>query len=46
MRDIDGVGEGASERMRRKLKKNDCGNITGLQEKRKGVRGGGQAEGN
>lgn len=31
--------------MRRKLKKNDCGNITGLQ-KGKEVRGGGQAEGN
>lgn len=38
--------EKESERMRRKLKKNDCGNITGLQEKGKGVCGRGQAEGN
>lgn len=46
VRDIDGVGERDSERMRRKLEKNDCGNITGLQEKGKGVRRGGQAKGN
>lgn len=39
MRDIDGVREGERERMRmrrkrEKLKKNDWGNITGLQEKK------------
>ncbi len=54
MRDIDRQrrsgrereNEEVNEREERKLKKNDWGNITGLQEKGKGGSEGGQAEGN
>lgn len=38
--------EEVNERDERKLKKNDWGNITGLEEQGKGGRAGGQAEGN
>ena len=44
MRDVD--GEEVNEKEERKLKKNDWGNITRLQEKGKGESEGGQTEGN